>query len=114
MNQPSTATNTNEFGSAALRFDIVAGLTAAAVVLPKAMAYATVAGLPVAVALYTAFIPMVIGAGMTSAMRALVSLARRTLGPGKGRSVYLLGLFPGSPARVAAKIAGLPRPEHCL
>jgi len=28
-----------------LRFDIVAGLTAAAVVLPKAMAYATVAGL---------------------------------------------------------------------
>ena len=42
-----------------LRFDVVAGLTAAAVVLPKAMAYATVAGLPVAVGLYTAFIPMV-------------------------------------------------------
>ena len=37
-----------------MRFDIVAGLTAAAVVLPKAMAYATVAGLPVAVGLYTA------------------------------------------------------------
>jgi len=44
----------------ALRFDVVAGLTAAAVVLPKAMAYATVAGLPVAVGLYTAFIPMAI------------------------------------------------------
>jgi high affinity sulfate transporter 1 len=44
----------------ALRFDIVAGLTAAAVVLPKAMAYATVAGLPVEVGLYTAFVPMVI------------------------------------------------------
>ena len=29
--------------------DLVAGLTASAVVLPKAMAYATVAGLPVAV-----------------------------------------------------------------
>ena len=43
-----------------MRFDVVAGLTAAAVVLPKAMAYATVAGLPVAVGLYTAFIPMVI------------------------------------------------------
>jgi len=41
-----------------LRFDLIAGLTAAAVVLPKAMAYATVAGLPVAVGLYTAFIPM--------------------------------------------------------
>jgi SulP family sulfate permease len=47
-------------GPPALRFDIVAGLTAAAVVLPKAMAYATVAGLPVAVGLYTAFIPMAI------------------------------------------------------
>ena len=42
------------------RLDIVAGLTAAAVVLPKAMAYATVAGLPVAVGLYTAFVPMLI------------------------------------------------------
>src|ERR1700740_2995810 len=46
--------------AATLRFDLVAGLTAAAVVLPKAMAYATVAGLPVAVGLYTAFIPMTI------------------------------------------------------
>ena len=43
-----------------LRLDVVAGLTAAAVVLPKAMAYATVAGLPVAVGLYTAMLPMVI------------------------------------------------------
>src|SRR5512144_859233 len=43
-----------------LRFDIVAGLTAAAVVLPKAVAYATVAGLPVGVGLYTAFVPMVV------------------------------------------------------
>ena len=42
------------------RFDVVAGLTAAAVVIPKAMAYAAVAGLPVAVGLYTAFIPMVV------------------------------------------------------
>jgi high affinity sulfate transporter 1 len=43
-----------------LRPDIVAGLTAAAVVLPKAMAYATVAGLPVSVGLYTAFVPTVV------------------------------------------------------
>jgi high affinity sulfate transporter 1 len=40
--------------------DIIAGVTAAAVVLPKAMAYATVAGLPVQVGLYTAFVPMLI------------------------------------------------------
>ena len=43
-----------------LAADLVAGLTAAAVVLPKAMAYATVAGLPVQVGLYTAFIPAVV------------------------------------------------------
>jgi MFS superfamily sulfate permease-like transporter len=43
-----------------LRLDIVAGLTTAAVVVPKAMAYATVAALPVEVGLYTAFVPMVI------------------------------------------------------
>jgi SulP family sulfate permease len=47
-------------GSNEARFDVVAGLTAAAVVLPKAMAYATVAGLPVAVGLYTAFTPAII------------------------------------------------------
>ncbi|MHB2168945.1 SulP family inorganic anion transporter [Alsobacter sp. R-9] len=43
-----------------LRPDLIAGLTAAAVVVPKAMAYATVAGLPVSVGLYTAFVPTVI------------------------------------------------------
>ena len=46
--------------SSTLRFDIVAGLTAAAVVLPKAMAYATVAGISVSVGLYTAFVPMIV------------------------------------------------------
>jgi len=43
-----------------LRADVFAGLTAAAVVIPKAMAYATIAGLPVEVGLYTAFVPLVI------------------------------------------------------
>ena len=43
-----------------LRPDIFAGLTAAAVVIPKAMAYATIAGLPVQVGLYTVFVPMVV------------------------------------------------------
>jgi high affinity sulfate transporter 1 len=41
------------------RLDILAGLTAAAVVVPKALAYATIAGLPVQVGLYTACVPMV-------------------------------------------------------
>ncbi len=43
-----------------LRGDVVAGLTAAAVVIPKALAYATIAGLPVQVGLYTVLVPMVI------------------------------------------------------
>jgi MFS superfamily sulfate permease-like transporter len=34
-----------------LQPDVIAGLTAAAVVIPKAMAYATIAGLPVQVGL---------------------------------------------------------------
>ncbi len=43
-----------------LRPDVIAGLTAAAIVIPKAMAYATIAGLPVQVGLYTAFVPMLV------------------------------------------------------
>ena len=42
-----------------LRLDLLAGLITAAVVIPKAMAYATIAGLPVQVGLYTALVPMV-------------------------------------------------------
>ena len=43
-----------------LRPDIVAGLTSGAVIIPKAMAYAMMAGLPVQVGLYTALLPMLI------------------------------------------------------
>ncbi len=43
-----------------LREDIVAGLVTAAVVIPKAMAYATIAGLPVEVGLYTVLVPMAV------------------------------------------------------
>jgi high affinity sulfate transporter 1 len=49
-----------DYRTAWLRLDLIAGLTAAAVVIPKAMAYSTIAGLPVQVGLYTAFLPMVI------------------------------------------------------
>ncbi|MGB7501858.1 MAG: SulP family inorganic anion transporter [Azonexus sp.] len=60
MTYQTRSTTPTGSGTGGLRPDIVAGLTAAAVVLPKAMAYATVAGLPVAVGLYTAFVPMLI------------------------------------------------------
>src|SRR2546423_15310481 len=58
MNASGTSSAARDAASS-LRFDLVAGLTAATGVLPKAMADATVAGLPGAVGLYTAFVPMV-------------------------------------------------------
>lgn len=61
-----------------LRPDMIAGLTAAAVVLPKAMAYATVAGLPVSVGLYTAFIPMIVY-GLLGTSRVLSVSSTTTL-----------------------------------
>jgi len=52
--------------------------------------------------------------GVAPAMRPFVRLARDVLGAERGTSIYLLGLFPGNPAKVAARIAGLPRPTNCL
>ncbi|REC96201.1 TusE/DsrC/DsvC family sulfur relay protein [Kushneria indalinina] len=51
---------------------------------------------------------------MAPAMRALVKTTRQQLGEEKGTSIYLMSLFPESPARVAARLAGLPRPTNCL
>jgi sulfate permease, SulP family len=56
-----------------LKADLFAGLTAAAVVVPKAMAYATIAGLPVQVGLYTAIVPMVVYAFLGSSRPLSVS-----------------------------------------
>lgn len=51
---------------------------------------------------------------ISPAMRALVKYTEKKLGSEKGRSIYLLQLFPPSPAKIASKIAGLPRPTNCL
>ncbi|MCB1703361.1 MAG: TusE/DsrC/DsvC family sulfur relay protein [Halioglobus sp.] len=48
------------------------------------------------------------------AMRAMVKYCGLKLGPDKGRSIYLMSLFPGSPAKIGSKIAGLPKPDNCL
>lgn len=47
-------------------------------------------------------------------MRAFVKYIKQHLGETKGNSIYLLKLFPDSPIRLAAKIAGLPKPVNCL
>jgi sulfate permease, SulP family len=60
MTAVSLRTASEKPSTTSKRLDILAGLTAAAVVVPKALAYATIAGLPVQIGLYTAAIPMVV------------------------------------------------------
>lgn len=87
------------------RFDLIAGLTAAAVVLPKSMAYATVAGLPVAVGLYTAFVPMLIYALLGSS-RVLSVSSTTTLAILAGTQLGL-AVPDGDPGRLLVAAATL-------
>jgi SulP family sulfate permease len=48
--------------SVLLRGDLIAGITGALVLVPKAMAYAQLSGLPVYFGLYVAFVPAILGA----------------------------------------------------
>jgi len=78
-------------GWARLRADIPAGVTTAAVVIPQAMAYATIAGLPVQVGLYTAIVPLLVYAlvgtsrplsvSTTSTIAALTAVAVAAAAP---------------------------------
>jgi SulP family sulfate permease len=86
-----------------LRPDLIAGLTVAVVMLPQAMGYAMIAGLPVRMGLYTAIVGSIVSAlwgsshqlqtGPTNAISLLVL------------STLLGGAEPGSPDYLAA--AGL-------
>lgn len=46
--------------------------------------------------------------------RLFVKAVKETFGEEKGNSIYLMQLFPGTPAKTACRIAGLPRPTNCL
>ncbi len=48
------------------------------------------------------------------ANRPLVKLVKTQISEDKGNSIYLMTLFPESPAKIGAKIAGLPKPPNCL
>ncbi|WP_440616074.1 TusE/DsrC/DsvC family sulfur relay protein [Cysteiniphilum sp. 6C5] len=48
------------------------------------------------------------------AIRLLVKSLKEQYGNDIGNSLYLQTLFPVSPARQAAKIAGLPKPKRCI
>lgn len=51
---------------------------------------------------------------LSPAMRPLAKFISIKAGPEKARSIYLSTLFPGSPAKLGSKIAGLPKPDNCL
>lgn len=52
--------------------------------------------------------------GFSPSIRPLCKVVSATLGTDRGRSIYLNKLFPGSPAKLTAKLAGLPKPKNCL
>ena len=52
--------------------------------------------------------------GFSPSMRPLCKTVAQHCGLEKGRSIYLLQLFPGSPAKLVAHYAGLPKPKNCI
>jgi len=101
------------YQSAWLRADLVAGLVAAAVVIPQAMAYAAIAGLPVEVGLYTATVPMLVYAllgtsrplsvNTTSTISILTGTVLITVVPGGNRAEMMAA------AATLALLAGILR-----
>lgn len=100
------------YQSAWLRPDLMAGLTAAAVVIPQVMAYATIAGLPVQVGLYVALVPMFVytllgtsrplSVSSTSALSILTGTALLSMvGPTSDPADYVL------PAATLAFLVGV-------
>lgn len=94
-----------------LASDLVAGLSAGAVVVPQAMAYATIASLPVQVGLYTCIVPMLVYAALggsramsvstTSTIATLTASTLVTAGVAAGSddalgSVMMLALLVGA------------------
>lgn len=51
---------------------------------------------------------------LSPANRPLIKFIAVKLGPEKGNSLNLNRLFNGAPAKLAAKLAGLPKPTNCL
>jgi len=88
-----------------LRPDIIAGVVTAAVVIPKAMAYATIAGLPVQSGLYTALVPPVIYALLGSS-RVLSVTTTTTIAILAGANLVLV-VPDGDPAMLLRASATL-------
>jgi len=92
----------------ALRADALAGLTAGAVVVPIAMAHATIAGLPVQAGLATALLPMAVYA-LAGSSRVLSVSTTSTIAVLVAAAVahVLPGATPGQATAVAGALAVL-------
>ncbi|MDU9392327.1 TusE/DsrC/DsvC family sulfur relay protein [Pseudomonas japonica] len=51
---------------------------------------------------------------LSPATRPLIKYTALKLGAEKGNSLHLNRLFNGTPAKLAAKLAGLPKPTNCI
>jgi sulfate permease, SulP family len=85
--------------------DVLAGLAAGAVVIPQAMAYATVADLPVQVGLYTCMVPMAVYA-LLGGSRTLSVSTTSTIAILTASTLMAAGVAAGSsdPARTLAML----------
>jgi sulfate permease, SulP family len=102
-----------------LRGDLAAGVTTAAVVIPQAMAYATIAGLPVQAGLYVATVPMLVYAllgtsrplsvSTTSTLSALTAAAVAVAAGGDPARALVAASTLAVLARVLLLLAGLLR-----
>jgi MFS superfamily sulfate permease-like transporter len=89
------------YNPAWLRGDLLAGLTAAAVVVPQAMAYGAIAGLPLVVGLYTALVPLLVYAVMGTS-RPLSVTTTSTIAILTAHAVQQVAPGGSDPALVAA------------
>lgn len=51
---------------------------------------------------------------LSPATRPLLKYLAQELGPDKATSLYVMQLFPGTPAKTIARLAGLPKPPNCI
>jgi len=83
------------YRSAWLGRDVLAGLSAGAVVVPQAMAYATIANLPVQVGLYTCIVPMLVYA-LLGGSRAMSVSTTSTIATLTATTMVSVGVAAGS------------------
>lgn len=78
-----------------LRADLIAGLAAGAVVVPQAMAYSTIAGMPVQIGLYTCMVPMLVYAALGGS-KAMSTSTTSTVATLTASTILAAGVAAGS------------------